>query len=55
MDLSFVFIYFSVVIARGWGVFRCYFSVSYCFMDLRLLCVVDKLVVDKWRVKRWYG
>ena len=25
-----------------------------CFMDLWLRGVVDKLVVDKWRVKRWY-
>lgn len=33
--------------------FRCCFSAFYCFMDLRLWCVVDKLVVDKWRVKRW--
>ena len=33
--------------------FRCSFSAFYCFMDLRLRCVVDKLVVDKWRVKRW--
>ena len=33
--------------------FRCCFSAFYCFMDLRLRCVVDKLVVDKWRVKRW--
>ena len=33
--------------------FRCCFSAFYCFMDLRLWFVVDKLVVDKWRVKRW--
>ena len=25
-----------------------------CFMDVRLRGVVDKSVVDKWRVKRWY-
>lgn len=53
MDLSSVFLYFSVANARGWCVFRCCFSAFYCFMDLRLRGVVDKLVVDKWRVKRW--
>lgn len=50
-----LFLFIFLLIMRVVGAFFVVILVSFCcFMDVRLRCVVDNLVVDKWRVKRWY-
>lgn len=49
---SFLFIFLLLLRVVG-AFFVVILVLFYCFMDLRLWCVVDKLVVDKWRVKCW--
>lgn len=50
-----LFLFAFLLLMRVVGAFSVVILVLFCCsMDLRLRGVVDKLVVDKWRVKRWY-
>lgn len=50
--LPFFFIFLLLIRVVG-AFFVGILVLFYCFMELLSQCVVDKLVVDKWRVKCW--